>query len=105
MMQIRQGDILLAAIDAPQQQPVMHDRPGPLLLARGEATGHAHMVHGPAVRASWHDGAAPDGAVIELPEPAQLQHEEHAWVDLEPGWYEVIRQREYTPAAPRMVAD
>jgi hypothetical protein len=37
--------------------------------------------------------------------PAEVIHEEHATIALEPGKYVVRRQREYTPEAIRNVAD
>jgi hypothetical protein len=32
-------------------------------------------------------------------------HEEHGAIPLPRGWYRVVRQREYTPGAVRIVAD
>jgi hypothetical protein len=36
---------------------------------------------------------------LELIEPGELRHEEHAPITLAPGKYRVIRQREYQPGA------
>ena len=36
---------------------------------------------------------------------ASVQHQEHAAIALEPGDYEVVLQREYTPEAIRRVRD
>ena len=35
----------------------------------------------------------------------RVVHEEHNPIVLLPGKYQVVRQYEYTPSAPRMVAD
>jgi hypothetical protein len=49
---------------------------------------------------------APDGTrFLEVVEPVALRHEEHAPIDLAPGVYQVIQQREYSPEEIRRVAD
>jgi hypothetical protein len=70
-----------------------------MVLARGEATGHAHVLEAPTV----------DGALAELLEldarlfarvrggDARVIHQEHGPVVLPPGDYEIVRQREYVP--------
>jgi len=76
-------------------------RPGErLVLAEGEATGHAHVLEG--LSSAVRDGAR---ALVHVMEPARLRHEEHREVQVPPGWYEIVRQRVYTPQAPRIVQD
>ena len=96
--QYRQGDLLFIRLDA---------RPSETLVARsdmvilaGEATGHAHrLTHGTIL-------VAPNGDLyLDLVETARVVHEEHDAITLGPGLWRVIRQQEYTPAAPRLVAD
>jgi hypothetical protein len=106
----RQGDILLLPItesavprtvDALPTKP--RDARGRLVLALGEATGHAHAIEGEATLY-----VAPDPMLIghlRLAEDTRIVHEEHAAIALPKGWYRVIRQREYIPGAVRMVAD
>ncbi|HXG77528.1 MAG TPA: hypothetical protein VNJ53_13260 [Gaiellaceae bacterium] len=98
---VRQGDVLLVPVEelpAGGQERVVE---GPrVVLAEGEATGHAHVVLGKArlvhsaARRSWREGGRRH-LVVE--EPATLVHEEHHAIGLLPGVYEVRRQREYTP--------
>ena len=68
---------------------------GRIVLAYGEATGHAHAI------------ADADAELIELEtgerflvtaRGVSLRHEEHEAVELPPGSYRVVRQREYVPA-------
>ncbi|GAA1992307.1 hypothetical protein GCM10009838_65050 [Catenulispora subtropica] len=81
----------------------------PMVLALGESTGHAH-----AVLASHDDGdfyPAPtesEPAFLFLPRGGKVVHEEHGTIPLPEGWFRVVRQREYEPAALRsfrVVAD
>ncbi|RAY10972.1 hypothetical protein DPM19_33110 [Actinomadura craniellae] len=106
----RQGDILILPVPedsvtetARALPEAERDGRGRLVLALGEATGHAHAVVGPGTLLRDPDPAAPDH--LHLPSGGRLVHEEHAAISLPKGWYRIIRQREYTPGAVRMVAD
>lgn len=94
----RQGDVLLIRVDAPPAGARKRDRRGErIVLALGEATGHAHAVEDLHVEAYERDGQL----YLRIPnEPALLRHEEHAPIELPPGSYEVRRQREYAPEEP-----
>jgi hypothetical protein len=72
-----------------------------LILAEGEATGHAHAIMSRKAALYLIAGVM----YLQLQGKAQLQHEEHSTIDLDPGWYQVKRQREYTPEVIRWVAD
>ncbi|MEV4417147.1 hypothetical protein [Catellatospora sp. NPDC049609] len=104
----RQGDVLVVPIarealpeglmDAPR------DRRNRMVLALGEATGHAHVLTGERVSLL----CPPDepGRLYLLIEGyGRLVHEEHGPIALSPGAYKVVRQREYFPGAIRPVAD
>jgi hypothetical protein len=101
----RQGDVLIIPIRElpPGLVPGPRDR-GRLVLARGEATGHAHVITGPDVvlRAAAYDV---DLLFVEIVTSAQVVHEEHGAISLPAGKYRVVRQREYVPGAHRYVAD
>ena len=108
---VRQGDVYLRAIPRvdPAGQPVPLDH-GRVILAYGEATGHAHAVVAvddvetimpPALLVE-----APDGRrVLYVTAPCVLVHQEHARIALAPGCYEVYRQRQYFPDAVRPIED
>jgi hypothetical protein len=102
---VRQGDLLLVPVGGlPDNARRLGS--GRLVLAEGEATGHAHVVEDE--RASlfdWHWGAD-TYLVVEGVDPVVLWHEEHDPLPLRPGVYEVRRQREYVPQRrARWVAD
>jgi hypothetical protein len=104
----RQGDVLLVPVDGTQVPvgalPAPLDRRGRYVLARGEATGHAHVVAGPSIRVLA-DPADPEQLYVEVPAHSRLTHEEHGPISVPNGVYRVIRQREYVPGAYRPVAD
>ncbi len=99
MTMYRQGDILLVAIDAPTMVPgaVPRDERGRIVLALGEATGHAHAIHDRAV--TFHQTTSSAFLLVDEPEGANLVHEEHATIHLPPGAYRVVRQREFVSRA------
>ena len=110
----RQGDILLIPIDeVPDTRGAAQARDvrGRIVLAEGEATGHAHAIEANGARLFGDDlqrrflEVIADGGV-------DLVHEEHAAIHLNPGAYRVVRQREWvyesTPVSTgrtRWVAD
>jgi len=102
-MQVRQGDVFLESCAAPDinEAQFVKAEGGRLVLAHGESTGHAH-----AVRAE-HAVMMTVAAIIYLRvlEHTKLLHEEHPSIDVEPGFYRVIRQMEHTPAEARRVED
>ena len=92
---VRQGDVLVLGVEAipDDAKPVTRDR-GRVVLAYGEVTGHAHAI------------AARDATLLELDgerylrvtAPVTLDHEEHATIELPPGSFRVVIQREYVPS-------
>ena len=91
--QYRQGDVLLVAVSAVPDGALPRPRSGRLVLAEGEATGHAHAILERDARLVS-DG--PDRFLV-TPTAARLVHEEHAAIDLPAGAYQVIIQREFVP--------
>jgi hypothetical protein len=95
-MQYRQGDVLLVKVEKlPAKKIKIEREKGRIVLAHGEATGHAHAVDHPNAK-FWEAG---DDRYLEIPEPTELRHEEHGFIPLAPGVYQVIRQMEYDPDA------
>lgn len=98
---LRQGDILLVPID---QVPsglaeIPRDEEGRIVLAEGEATGHLHAIDAPEATFLAADVADIEQRFLEIEgEAVELTHPEHDTVHLEPGAYEVRRQREYSQA-------
>lgn len=99
--QYRQGDVLLEKMDNLPPEAVRQEDDGRIVLALGEATGHAHAISTKhATRYQWQGDM-----LIDVEETSELVHEEHAAITLEPGIYRKVQQREYSPETIRNVAD
>jgi hypothetical protein len=88
----RQGDVLLRRVEAAPSGSAVARENGRLILALGEATGHAHAITDESatlIRSS--DGST----FLRLDAPAVVSHEEHAPLALPAGDYEVVLQREH----------
>jgi hypothetical protein len=92
----RQGDVLLIKRDhpVPRTAAPRHSRGDRVVLALGEATGHAHAINS-SLADLFKDR---DGTLyLRVEGPCDLTHEEHDPIELDEGVYEVRRQREYIP--------
>lgn len=111
----RQGDVLLIKVDAlpldqmwnRQKQTVQeiayHRSPVKgNILAEGEVTGHHHVAEG-NVSVFTIDWGRQMFAIAK--EAAVITHPEHASIAIEPGIYQVVRQREYDGTGVRNVRD
>lgn len=102
----RQGDVLVMQTPSiPNHLPPVPRDTGRLVLAYGEVTGHAHVVHGPAELFAAADIAELDDRFLRVEEAAELVHDEHSTITLPPGNYIIRQQREYAPEEIRAVAD
>lgn len=103
---LRQGDVLLVKIREKNLDDAARvaRQAGRLVLADGEATGHAHAID-EALAELFEDRRGVLYLRVQAGRPAQLVHEEHAALDLAPGLYRIVHQREYAPDAIRRVAD
>lgn len=119
--QFRQGDVLLVKVDEQVDKAkaclVARDS-GRVVLAYGEVTGHAHAIFSPDVE--LFEETLPESRLqqdarelqnvlgnrwLVVTKPAELVHEEHGTIALDPGTYKVIRQKEYDPIRDRQVLD
>lgn len=107
MIMYRQGDVLLLQIDEIPTEASACNVKGDVILAYGEATGHAHRLAPELVKPFAKGGIWSPTAerFIQAAEGATLTHEEHGAIALAPGNYRVIQQREYSPSEIRHVAD
>ena len=97
----RQGDVLLRKVESIPEDAKPSDDD---IILKGEATGHAHRIVNGTIftRSSW----PRNQMYVEASAGATLVHEEHKTIQIEPGFYEVIRQREYDPkSTSRFVED
>lgn len=97
MDMFRQGDVLITRI---ARLPAGLDERQSRIILTGEVTGHAHrLVQGRVLE------DARGMLFLEVLQRTQIVHEEHHPLTLEPGCYQVTRQREYTPEAIRDIED
>lgn len=101
MTQYRQGDVLLKSIEEIPEGIELKPNKGRIILAEGEATGHAHAMSSRNVIAKMIGVSL----YLHVLKETILKHEEHGDIKVIPGKYEVVRQREYSPEEIRNVAD
>ena len=88
----RHGDVLIAPVES---IPDGCRKRSDLILARGEATGHAHRVESNGLVELFDHG---DELFLRIQgSPGRVVHEEHRPIELAPGAYRVWRQRQYDP--------
>jgi hypothetical protein len=96
----RQGDLLIKKINKLPKKLKKRDSD---IILEGEVTGHSHRIlNGTIYERGW---VGPGSLFIEAKENTQIIHEEHQSIEIPAGIYEVIRQREYDPHAPRWIED
>ncbi|MFX1450650.1 MAG: hypothetical protein ACFFCM_07410 [Promethearchaeota archaeon] len=88
----RQGDVLVKKIEKLPKRLKKLDTD---VIVMGEATGHAHRLQNGSI---YIYGSQ---MYLEVYNGGALVHEEHSPIELEPGIYEVIRQREFDPITKR----
>jgi hypothetical protein len=106
MKQFRQGDVLLVSV---AKLPAKHllnldAATKDVVLKRGESTGHAHSFRGEeaAKVRLWDAGAE---RFLQVLERAELVHDEHSPVMLEPGIYHLPEQVAYQRGELKRVQD
>lgn len=106
-MLIRQGDVMLERVDMdlPTEAVRVPREAGRVVLAHGEATGHAHAFDEADVVQYEMPETRERFVVIPGGKGRELRHEEHSFLKVPPGTYRVRRQREYSPEEIRRVAD
>lgn len=97
----RHGDVFIAAVKA---VPADAERRPGAILARGEATGHAHRISDPD-GVQLFEGENAGGYLRVDAAMATLIHEEHKPITLPKGTYRFWIQREYSPKEIRRVVD
>lgn len=103
MRQFRQGDVLLIETQVPRAgfKHVPREN-GRIVLAYGEATGHAHAILDEDVKLLQ----LGDERFLRVGDGGStVRHEEHAPVAVPAGGYKVVRQSEYAPEEIRNVGD
>lgn len=110
--QYRQGDLLFVKT---KSIPEGGKRRASGHILEGEVTGHIHRVADTQLaeaevyvfpaQASGEGSGEKLFLSVSAEGGVSIVHEDHKTVELPPGNYEVVRQREYSPEAIRNVAD
>jgi hypothetical protein len=93
--QIQQGDVLLQEISSIPSGAKQMPAENRLILARGEKTGHSHVINSNQARL-WtltRDGATE--LYLEVKAPVTIVHDEHKPLPIPKGIYRVGRVKEY----------
>ena len=103
---VRQGDVLVVAVTSTPKGVTPVDREnGRAVLAHGELTGHAHAIADKGATLFCDPKFNAMFLAVGGNAPVALNHDEHDTINIPPGNYHVIRQREYSPEAIRNVED
>lgn len=103
----RQGDVLLIATNAIPSGAKPVPRQGErIVLAAGEATGHAHAICDESA-SLWTLRELDDEMerYLHAESAVTITHEEHGPITIPAGDWIVRRQREYSPTELRRVSD
>ncbi len=102
----RQGDVLIIPVKSlPKKLEEVPRENGRVVLAHGEVTGHAHAIKDQAAALFRDPKLMSIFMHVSGDAPVALDHDEHDTIAIPPGNFQVIRQREYSPAEIRNVAD
>lgn len=105
MAMYRQGDVLIRSVAKLPKGAQKSPDPGRIVLALGEATGHAHAIaEGEADSYSLAKAFRQSRRFLLVPQNAAVRHEEHLPVHLLSGVYEVVQQRVFGLWDKTMVA-
>ncbi len=95
LMQIQQGDVLLHQVSGIPQGAVPARQQGKLVVARGEQTGHSHVIDSDkAILWSLTRNGATE-LYLEVQAPVTIVHDEHKPLPIPPGIYRVGRVKEF----------
>lgn len=104
--QYYQGDVALTAVDSVPKNAKKMSSPGqPVIVARGEATGHHHSF-APNSGVELFQDTDRNVMVMTVPKGgADLVHQEHDTIKVDEGTYEYTPQMEYDHQVARQVRD
>lgn len=102
MKPIRQGDVYLKKCEeVPAGMKEIKPISGRVVLAEGESTGHAHTIDAECATLFGVDGSM----VVVVDKPTTFDHQEHGAIEIAPGSYWVVRQREQKREEIKRVLD
>lgn len=101
----RQGDILIEKISTIPEGKFIAKESG--IVALGEFSGHHHELDGAVLLVPDEKNTAQNSLLgyTTVEKGAELVHQEHSKIDLEPGMYKFTKQREFDGTQTRAVHD
>jgi hypothetical protein len=105
--QLQQGDVLLARVEALPPGAVQRAvDPRGIVLADGEATGHAHVIERERGVEAYECGGTLYVA-NQTGKPVALSHQEHHTITVDPGVWRVgiVREYDHLQDMERLVRD
>jgi len=94
----RQGDVLIELTEEDfliSDSELIAREDGRIILAHGEATGHAHAIN--SMDANMYIINNKPNLYLVVNNDVKITHEEHSFIPVPPGKYKVTRQIQYTP--------
>lgn len=102
MTKLQQGDVIIRPVTGiPQGSRRINRTPRGYILARGEVTGHAHIIQEEDIEMYEKDGVL----YIRVDRLATVVHEEHGPVALRKGMYSVNLVRQHDPVSGEIRRD
>lgn len=111
MLTLRHGDVVIEQIDSVPNNCELLPRTGAngIVLAEGEATGHAHRIQAePGIAELWMPNQPTNDngtRFLVVDRVVSLAHEEHKTLQIPPGTYRVRVKRQYSPMGWERVRD
>jgi hypothetical protein len=91
---LQQGDVVLYPVSSiPEGCKKVDPKLGRIVIAEGEATGHAHTIL--ASIGTMFVNEATKQTFIETSAPTEIDHQEHEKITVPPGKFRVHRVKEY----------
>ena len=103
-MQLQQGDVLIKKADIiPDDAKEIQRKNKAIVLAEGEATGHAHRIFDVEAMFFEKDGKF----YLKNDKSVTVNHEEHKPITIDPGIWEIgrIREKDWLSGMVRKVVD
>lgn len=99
-LQVQHGDVLLQQVAAIPSGAKLMPHTNPVIVARGERTGHRHVIESDQASVWVLTRDAVPQLYLELKAAVTITHDEHKPLAIPRGIYRVGRVREYDHLAP-----
>lgn len=107
MLQIQHGDVLLQQVTSLPVDAVQKPQEKPLIVARGEHTGHAHLIDSDNANIWELNRHGVTELYLEIKAPVTIVHDEHKPLPIPEGYYRIggVKEYDYLTQMQRRVID